>query len=421
VQGYIEYLVGDGDIDKDGVDWAARRSENGRTEPYRIRYWQLGNEVHSYPQGFQENAAGAKEYAEALDRLVPVIRRMSPGARIVVPFINMQRPRSEMKLAAGGADINFATSSEFALAFLKNLRVKVDYFDWHFYPANGWGGNWPYLGTDDEWKHYYCWGTKFRECYAAIVELMRKECRQDPLPGIIVGEWSGDWTGAIFQTYADSFRGSLMRTMASGVFMADVLMFMMEQSVPSEPIHAAFWHAFCNDAQALFSIQTTREQGISYKGTSTDEGYGLRMPVYWVFKLLSEQRGDVLVESRLRGDEMIEAPPGGLYADPEHRFPRLTQCASRSGDELFLALLNKDARQPVEVRIGMQDWPFKPSVEVCEVGADSYLAENTIGQPDRVTLSGPRSESAGHPDRMRYSLRPNTLAVLRFRAAGEAR
>ena len=420
VQGYIEYLVGDGDIDNDGINWAARRAANGHAEPYKIKYWQLGNEVHSYPQGFHENADGAKEYARALDRLVPVIRKMSPGAKILVPFINLQRPRSGMKLDFGDVDVNFTTSSEFALSFLRNLHVKVDYFDWHFYPANGWGGNWPYIGTDDEWKHYYCWGTKFRECHEAIVELLQKECRQEPRPGIIVGEWSGDWTGAIFRTHTNSFRGSLMRTMASGVFLADILMFMMEKSVPSESIHAAFWHAFSNDAQALLSIETTREQGVSYKGTSTDEGYGYRMPVYWVFKLLSEQRGEILVASHLRGENTIAAPRDGLYTDPEYAFSRVTCCASRSGDKLYLALLNKDAHRAVDVSISIRNWRFKPSAELYEVSAESYLAENTIQEPDRVMLSGPRTFRAQGPDGMERRLEPKTLAVMRFQEDTEA-
>ena len=84
IQGYIEYLVGDGDIDGDGVDWAARRKANGRAKPYNITYWQLGNEVHSFAQGYQENVAGAKEYAAALYQLVPMIRRMALGTKILV-------------------------------------------------------------------------------------------------------------------------------------------------------------------------------------------------------------------------------------------------------------------------------------------------------------------------------------------------
>lgn len=418
VRGYIEYLVGEGDVDGDGVDWAARRAANGRPEPYKIRYWQLGNEVHSYPQGFHENAAGAAEYARALERLVPIIRRMAPGAKILVPFINVERPITGMKLRPGAPDINFSTSSEFAVAFLENLRVEVDYFDWHFYAANGWGGDWPYLGTDDEWKHYYCWGTKFRECYEQVMKLAAERCRQQPPPKIIVGEWSGDWTGAIFMAYEQSFRGSLMRTMSSAVFLADILMFLMEKSVPSEGIHAAFWHTFCNDAQALFSIHTTREQGISYKGKCTDEGYGFRMPVYWAFKLLSEQRGEELVASGLTGDNVIAAPPDGLYNDPQYAFDRITHCASRSGDRVYLALLNKDAHEPVQVRIRIRDTALAPAVEAYEVGAESYLTENTIAAPDAVTLQGPKAWTEPDPRSMTYELRPNTLAVLCYRLEG---
>ena len=414
VQGYIEYLVADGDIDGDGVNWAARRAANGRAEPYRIAYWELGNEVHSHDQGFHPNADGARAYARALDRLVPVIRKMSPGAKILVPFINIQRPRSGMKTGGDNVDINYATSSRFALAFLEHLRVRVDYFDWHFYSANGWNGDWPYLGTDDEWKHYYCWGTKFRECYGAITTMIRTNCRQEPRPGLIVGEWSGDWTGAIFKKHENSFRGSMMRTMASGIFMADVLMFMMQKSVPSENIHAAFWHAFSNDAQALFSVETTRQQGISYEGKSTDEGYGYRMPIYWVFKLLSEQRGETLVRSGLQGENEVAAPQDGLYTDPPYVFSRVTHCASTSGDRLYLSLLNKDAHQTVDVRIRVEDWKLRSAADAFEVGADSYLARNTIEQPDRVMLAGPKARKVPESGTLSYRLAPNTLAVLRF-------
>jgi len=418
VRGYLEYLVGEGDIDGDGINWAKKRKANGRARPYKITYWQLGNEVHSYPQGFTENAAGAREYARALDELVPLIRKMSPGAKVVVPLINMQRPRSETKPpgSPGAApDINFKTSHEFALAFLEHLKVKIDYFDWHFYAANGWNGQYNFLGTDDEWKHYYCWGTKFRECHQVISKLIEDKCKQQPRPGIIVGEWSGDWTGGIFRQHENSFRGSMMRTMATGIYMADLLIFMMDQSVATENIHAAFWHAFSNDAQALFSIETTRTQGLSYKGKSTDPGYGYRMPIYWVFKLLSEQRGEFLVKSNLQGNNTIQAPKNGLYVDPQYTFSRVSHIATRSGDNLYLALLNKDAHQSVTVRIDIQDWRVTSAVEVNEVRADSYLAENTIQKPDTVTLASPKTEHMTTPQKMTYLLRRNTLAVLKFR------
>ena len=424
VQGYIEYLVGGGDIDNDGTDWAAKRKTNGRDKPYAITYWQLGNEVHSYPQGFEENAEGAKQYAQALGRLVPVIRKMSPRAKIVVPFINIQRPRSEAKPKTDSPDINFTTSHEFAVAFLEHLDVHVDYFDWHFYAANGWNGKYEYLDTDDEWKHLYCWGTKFRECHEVISRLIRDKCRQQPPPKLMVGEWSGDWTGGIFRQHSNSFRGSLMRTMATGIYMADQLIYMTKRSVPPENIHAAFWHSFSNDAQAMFSIQTTREQGLSYKGKSTDEGYGLRMPIYWMFKLLSERRGEILVESHLHGDNLIEAPQTGLYRDPEFTFERVAHCASLSRNEpdggytLYLALLNKDANNPVAIQLNLPGLAVTDA-NVQEVRASSYLTANTIARPDAVTLTAPRRvQIVDKAGRMAYRMMPNTLAVLRFSVNG---
>ena len=59
--------------------------------------------------------------------------------------------------------------------------MRIDYLDWHFYSANGWDGSYPFLGTDDEWKHYYCWGTKFRECYAQVAALIDALTREGVL------------------------------------------------------------------------------------------------------------------------------------------------------------------------------------------------------------------------------------------------
>ncbi len=422
VRGYIEYLIGDGDIDGDGINWAAKRAEHGREKPYNIRYWQLGNEVHDHQQGFPMNAQGAREYAEAVNELVPVIRRMAPDSKIVLPLINVERPRSGMQSAASPErpDINFATSGEFAVSFLEHLTVDVDYFDWHFYPANGWNGSYPFLGTEEEWKHYYCWGTKFRECYDVVVNLIKEHYHNpDSLPRIIVGEWSGDFTGCKFPLKENSYRGSMMRTMASAVYMADILMFMLEKSIPSEHMHAAFWHNFANGAQGFFSIHVADEyeQVLGRPkwcyGAIEEGEKGRREPVYWAFKLLSEQHGDELVKSFIHSDNnLIEAPANGLYWDPEFHFERVTHLATRRDNTLYLALLNKDANLSVDLLIDIRGWEVEASAGKYAVGADSYLAGNSLEAPDNIALS--EENIAVDPSNMKILLPPNTLTVLRF-------
>ena len=81
-------------------------------------------------------------------------------------------------------------------------------------------------------------------------------------------------------------------------------------------------------------------------------------------------------------------------------------------------MLNKDARQPVEIQISVEDWPLKSAVEIHEVRADSYLAENTIKSPNTVTLIGPKASRVGDSGKVAYQRKPNTLAILRFQRDG---
>ena len=134
-----------------------------------------------------------------------------------------------------------------------------------------------------------------------------------------------------------------------------------------------------------------------------------------MFKLLSEQRGDVLVESKLTGENTIAAPKDGLYFDPPFEFERVTHCATVKDGELFVALVNKDAHQAVEVTLRIDGWAPAPGAtfDAWTVTGGSYLAENTIEDPDRVTLQGPTTLEG-----QRYRCEPNSVAVLRFEAAG---
>lgn len=75
-------------------------------------------------------------------------------------------------------------------------------------------------------------------------------------------------------------------------------------------------------------------------------------------------------------------------------------------------MLNKDARESVETRVDIQDWPCQDLVEIHEVQADSYLAENTIAQPDTVTLADPQILRLMENNKLAYRLKPNSLAVL---------
>jgi alpha-L-arabinofuranosidase len=72
---WIEYCNGTGDSEP-----ARRRRDNGRAEPYQVRYWGLGNEMYG---DWQVGAMSAEEYVREATRWARAIKMLDPLARLV--------------------------------------------------------------------------------------------------------------------------------------------------------------------------------------------------------------------------------------------------------------------------------------------------------------------------------------------------
>ena len=60
--------------------WAGRRRQNGRDEPYRVRYWALGNEMYGE---WQVGQLSAEEYVREATRWARAIRMLDPEAKLI--------------------------------------------------------------------------------------------------------------------------------------------------------------------------------------------------------------------------------------------------------------------------------------------------------------------------------------------------
>ena len=63
-----------------GSEWADRRAANGHPEPYRVRYWGLGNEMYG---DWQVGALSAEEYVREATRWARAIKMLDPEAKLV--------------------------------------------------------------------------------------------------------------------------------------------------------------------------------------------------------------------------------------------------------------------------------------------------------------------------------------------------
>ena len=57
------------------TQWGRLRAENGHPEPYRIRYWEIGNENWGL---------GTEKYSEMVRTYVPLMKKADPSIRIIV-------------------------------------------------------------------------------------------------------------------------------------------------------------------------------------------------------------------------------------------------------------------------------------------------------------------------------------------------
>jgi alpha-L-arabinofuranosidase len=72
---WIEYCNGTAD-----TGWTRRRRDNGRAEPYQVRFWALGNEMYG---DWQVGAMSAEEYVREATRWARAIRMLDPQASLV--------------------------------------------------------------------------------------------------------------------------------------------------------------------------------------------------------------------------------------------------------------------------------------------------------------------------------------------------
>ena len=98
------------------VDWPSLRARNGRTEPYKVKYFQIGNETWAFVRQLKELVPEAAPmfYAESLAVYIDAMRSVDPSIQIIVD----------------GHDGDMSGIVEQVNGRLKD---KIDYFATHFY------------------------------------------------------------------------------------------------------------------------------------------------------------------------------------------------------------------------------------------------------------------------------------------------
>lgn len=310
-----------------GSSLAEERASNGSREPFRVRYWGVGNENwgcggHMTPE----------EYAGHYRRFATYLTTIGDTR----PFL----------IACGPNRNDLSWSRKFMDRLLENAgsRSRVHGFAMHFYS----GGKSP--ATKFSLEHAEEQLSSFADLERAIQQQRALLDSYDPgrRIGLMVDEW-GVWDQAVreeYQRYGQLWQQNTMRSAVAAALGLNVFHRQAEKLV------------MCNIAQMV---------NVLHALLLTDGEHCIRTPSYFAYLLMKDHRGKAAVRV-----ENPETSPLGVSVS-----------ASKQGSEIILTCVNPNPREAVSLALELEALPVR-SASAKMLRHPDLNACNTFENPESI-------------------------------------
>ena len=356
-QAWVEYCNGTGD-----TYWANLRRANGHAEPYRVRYWGLGNEMYG---GWQIGHLSAEDYAKQAIEFAKVMKWTDP----------------EIQLVGCGEN----GWSEWDRVVLDALAPYVDFHSIHIY-----------TGSDDYFSNVLAphqAERALRSCQAMIARVRHRQRIAHPIH-VAYDEWN------VWFREREGRAGLEERyTLADALAVATYLNIFIRHC-PTVRL--------ANLAQMVNAIAPV----------VTDAGGLFLQTIYHPLRLYAAHTGAVAL------DAYVDCPTHALSPDEEtsawpHRvadlgpFKLLEVAATcdEAGQNLTLAVVNRAPDRDLTATIDLTDDQTDGELTAYEVNAPDVDASNSFAAPDAVGVRERRLPVSGR--RFDHTFPAHSLTVLK--------
>jgi alpha-N-arabinofuranosidase len=354
---WVEYMTSDADS-----PMANLRRRNGREEPWKVRYFGVGNESWGCGGNMRP-----EYYADLYRRYNTFVKNYS-GNRI-------------FRIAGGAnsADYNWTE------VLMDRAGRRMDGLSLHYYTIAT--GDWGRKGSATQFDEKL-WHATLRRTLTMDQLITRHGQimdRHDPRKrvGLIVDEW-GTW----YDVEPGTNPG-----------------FLYQQNTLRDALVAGLnFHIFRRHADRVVMANIAQTVNVLQAMILTDKSRMLRTPTYHVFEMFKHhQGGEFLPVGLLTPDYVLE----------DQRLPMVSASATRDqSGVVHLSLVNTHPRQSASVT-GRVDGPSLSSVTGQVLTADSINAHNTFDVPDAVcpaAFDGARLSG----ESLEVTLPPKSVVVLRL-------
>jgi alpha-N-arabinofuranosidase len=356
MQDWVEYMTFGGESTV-----ADQRRANGRYEPWRVKYFGVGNE--NWGCGGHMTAA---EYAATYRRYQTYVR--SYGDNQIY------------KIACGASDFNY----EWTETLMREAGRRMDGLSLHYYTVPH---TWAHKGsatdfTEAEWFLTLKKAARMEEIvtnHSAIMDRYDAEKRV----GLIVDEWGtwydvepGENPGFLYQQ--NTLRDALVTGLTLNIF-----------NQHCDRVHMANLAQTVNVLQALIL---------------TNGADFILTPTYHVFDLYQVHQDATLLDATVEN--------GASYTLNGESLPQLSVSASKNNaGVVHVSLCNLDSRTAAAVTLDLSSQATITGVSGRIVTADTMQAHNTFAQPQTVTATTLQTLSH-NGQQVQVQLPPMAVAVV---------
>lgn len=317
-------------------EWAQKRVNNGHSQPYGIKHWELGNEVY-----YHTDQISPEQYGQDYLIFQEAMKRVDPSIDVAINA-RLDNP-----------------SSEWNARLLSTVGSAVDALSVHLYDPN--------IAYDPGRKQAIMAGARqIENDLAQLRHLITTNTNRIDEISLFVSEMG----------IAYDFNQSdplVWNNLLSGIHGADTIGVLVELSADYNiAIGIKHWlHGAAHDADIHFDWET-RDR---YK-----------RPDYFALQMWTKHFGDILVENTVTSDTFDVVSRYGSIA-PHHEIPYLAAHTSISGERLYLLVINRHLEDDIKTAIQIKGFTPKANAFVYTLNGPSVDSTNEYGNHDTIFIS----------------------------------
>ena len=335
--------------------YAKLRAKNGHPEPYKVKYWGVGNENYGE---WQVGHRSAKEYAKALREYAKFMKVVDPNIKII----------------AVGAD-----DPEWDLEVVKTAGKYIDYISNH-----------QYLGSDDYYETVASvyWVEKRLKTLKSVIKIAQPLEEEKKRVEIALDEWN-IWYGSNPENGLEENYALKDGLFAAGIF---IVLHRLSQSV-----------TMANLAQL-----------VNVLGAIHTEKQGLYLTsIYKAFELFTNHTGEIVLDALVKSETYnIEAKAPFQRKFKLSNVPYLDASVSlnRNKDKLYIAAVNYHQQKNIDCPISIEGFSPRKEGKVYELNGPDAMAVNDFDNPERIKIQTRTIKNAG--SRFNYNFPSHSCTVI---------